>query len=558
MKINIWRNRAFKSGASVLGYSSQTVNYPAINAISTSPTQKWRTTGKASEYISLDLGLSSLFPNFNGWKKAKPITIPGTYVPAGGLTNVPVMVRFSNDADIGAICRADGYDVRFCDDSGTELSQYRLTFSVSSGKASGEFWVLLPSISQSGKTIYIVFGNSSASNVSNASVNPDILTDGDFEQWNSSTDLTNWTEGVGGSSTINQESTQKTRGNYAVRFDVDGSNGEARINQNVFNNFLVSKKYIIAFMAKASISSKTIYVQLRSLAGGTDYYYNFSTNSWQTDWADITINFPTNFQLFSIRYSGNLPSGATDLRLYLRRNSAASSSLYFDDAHIFAGDTDAHCDFISAGWYNQFSPTIGSAFSLGDSISAVGIYGSNLTDNAQITLYLSDNSDFSGATQISLTGSQVKDKMYSLGANYTNRYAKIAIADTGNPASYLEIGIIWLAGKDLELQPTQFSEKVNIKDIYDESYNIVGFFLSRPSLRNWSLTARITSSDDVTMLQKIITENTTSVPFYIESNDDSQIVGHPITTFTRFSETPEINYVYVNYWTASADLIETR
>jgi hypothetical protein len=87
----------------VLGYSSQAVNYPAINAISTSPTQKWRTTGKTSEYISLDLGLSSLFPNFSGWKKAKPITIPGTSVPSGGLTNVPVMVRFSNDADIGAI-----------------------------------------------------------------------------------------------------------------------------------------------------------------------------------------------------------------------------------------------------------------------------------------------------------------------------------------------------------------------------------------------------------------------------------------------------------------------
>jgi len=197
-------------------------------------------------------------------------------------------------------------------------------------------------------------------------------------------------------------------------------------------------------------------------------------------------------------------------------------------------------------------------FGIADIITAIGIFGSNLTDNAQITLYLSDNSDFSGATQISLTGSQVKDKMYNLGANYTNRYAKIAIADTGNSADYLEIGTIWLAGKDLELQPTEFSEKVNIKDIYDTSYNIVGFYLSRPSLRNWSLTARITSSDDVTMLQKIITENTTSVPFYIESDDDSQIVGHPITTFTRFSETPEINYVYVNYWTVSADLIETR
>jgi len=558
MKINIWRNRAFKTGASVLGYSSQAVNYPAINAISTSPTQKWRTTGKTSEYISLDLGLSSLFPNFNGWKKAKPITIPGTYVPAGGLTNVPVMVRFSNDADIGAICRSDGYDIRFCDDSGTELSQYRLTFSVSSGQASGEFWVLLPSISQSGKTIYVVFGNSSASDISSSAVNPDILTDGDFEQWTSPTDLTNWSEYKEGSSTINQESTEKTRGNYAVRFDIDANNSDAALISDLTSKYSTGKKYIIAINSKDTVSGKSFHIILYASVGATTYFYDFINNTWITNWTADDIQAGLSWGLFSAKVLQDLPVGFTNLNFLLGRAAAASSSLYFDDAHFFAGDTDAHCDFISASWYSQFSPTIGSAFSLGDSISAIGIYGSNLTDNAQITLYLSDNSDFSGATQISLTGSQVKDKMYNLGANYTNRYAKIAIADTGNSASYLEIGTIWLAGKDLILQPTEFSEKVNIKDIYDESYNIVGFFLSKPSLRNWSLTARITSSDDVTMLQKIITENTTSVPFYIESDDDSQIIGHPITTFTRFSETPEINYVYVNYWTASANLIETR
>jgi hypothetical protein len=548
----------FKSGASVLGYSSQAVNYPAINAISTSPTQKWRTTGKTSEYISLDLGLSFLFPNFNGWKKAKPIIIPGTYVPSGGLTNVPVMVRFSNDSDIGAICRSDGYDIRFCDDSRTELSQYRLSFSVSSGQASGEFWVLLPSISQSGKTIYVVFGNPSASDISNSAVNPDILTDGDFEQWNSPTALTNWNEYKTGSSTINQESTQKTRGNYSVRLDIDANNSVAAINQDIKNKYIYGKKYILSFKVKSSTASKKIDTYWWAIVGGNNYFYDFQNNVWQST---IILNIwiiTTDFQTYSVKSLSDPPSGLSTLYIILESNQAASSSLYFDDAHFFAGDTSAHCDFISASWYSQFSPTIGSAFSLGDSISAIGIYDSNLTDNAQITLSLSDNSDFSGASQISLTGSQVKDKMYSLGVNYMNRYAKIAIADTGNSASYLEIGTIWLAGKDLILQPTEFSEKVNIKDIYDESYNIVGFFLSKPSLRNWSLTARITSSDDVTMLQNIITENTTSVPFYIESDDDARIVGHPITTFTRFSETPEIDYIYVNYWTASASLIETR
>jgi hypothetical protein len=339
---------------------------------------------------------------------------------------------------------------------------------------------------------------------------------------------------------------------------VDSNNSYCEIDQDLFSKYRAGKKYIINVQYKSSVSGKSFYIHLQTKAGDTYYYYHFVNNIWTTSWTAKSLEAGPSWGLSSSKVLQDPPTGFTSLKFYLIRYLAASSSFYFDDAHIFAGDTNAHCDFISASWYNQFSLTIGSAFSIGDGISAIGIYGSNLTDNAQITLYLSDNSDFSGATQISLTGSQVKNKMYKLGANYTNRYAKIAISDTGNSATYLEIGTIWLAEKDLELQPTEFSEKVNIKDIYDESYNIVGFFLSRPSLRSWNLTARITSSGDITMLQKIITENTTSVPFYIESDDDAQIVGHPITTFARFSETPEINYVYVNYWTASANLIETR
>jgi len=305
----------------------------------------------------------SIFDNFPNWRRAKEITIPGTYVPAGGITNVPVMVRFTNDADIGAICRADGYDIRFCDDSGTELSQYRLSFSVSNGQASGEFWVLLPSISQSGKTIYIMYGNSSASNVSNASVNPDILIDGDFEQWNSSTNLTNWDEWQQGSSIVNQESTQKTRGNYAVRLDVDASNNGVAINQSIWSKFIAGKKYLILLKGKASTVDKSAYLALLAKVGSNDVYYNFTNQDWSGNSKLIVLSDV--FSLYSARYSGSLPEGTSNLIFTIIRGFAASSSLYFDDAHIFAGDTDAHCDFISASWYGQFTLTFGKVFSHG-------------------------------------------------------------------------------------------------------------------------------------------------------------------------------------------------
>jgi len=200
------------------------------------------------------------------------------------------------------------------------------------------------------------------------------------------------------------------------------------------------------------------------------------------------------------------------------------------------------------------------SFDLGGpiAVSALGIFGSNLTAEAQVKLFLSANSDFSEATELTFSGSQVVEKLCALGAVYQKRYAKVQITDAANSDGFLEIGSIWLAGLDLELQPTEFSEKEIVKDIYNESYDAVGFYFRRPSLRSWTVSARITSSGDLTALQSIISENTTSTPFYLASDDDTQILGQPITTFSRFVESPEINFVYVNYWSVSAELQETR
>jgi hypothetical protein len=298
------------------------------------------------------------FPAFADWHGAKSIEIPGSYVPAGGLTNVPVMVRFSADKDIGALCRADGYDVRFCDDSGTELAQYRLSFSVSGGAATGEFWVKLPSITQAGTTIYCVYGNASAANVSNSAVNPDILTDGDFEQWTSPTNLTNWTAYISGSSTINRESTVKTRGNYAVRFDVDANTSSCYISQNLISKYRAGEKYIINFNSKSSVSGKSYYYQLRAIVGATIYFYDFSNNIWTTNATQVVTMASLSWTLFSQKMLQDPPVGSTEINYMIIRGLSASSSLYFDDAHSFAGDSEDACDFISASWYEQFMPVI--------------------------------------------------------------------------------------------------------------------------------------------------------------------------------------------------------
>jgi hypothetical protein len=57
------------------------------------------------------------------------------------------------------------------------------------------------------------------------------LTDGGLENWDSATNLTSWTEGKEGTSSINREDTVKHGGTYSVRFDIDALGNYAAISQ---------------------------------------------------------------------------------------------------------------------------------------------------------------------------------------------------------------------------------------------------------------------------------------------------------------------------------------
>jgi len=95
--------------------------------------------------------------------KRKKITIANTNV-GETLTDFPLLVQISADANIGAVCQSDGDDLRFTDAAGTLLSAEKESFSVSSGQATGIFWVKVGSISHTaGTDIYCYYGNSGAS-----------------------------------------------------------------------------------------------------------------------------------------------------------------------------------------------------------------------------------------------------------------------------------------------------------------------------------------------------------------------------------------------------------
>jgi hypothetical protein len=103
-----------------------------------------------------------------GFSKHKVIPISHANVDAD-LTNFPVYVPIVDDADIGAICRSDGFDVQFANSDNSEtLTFERLPgFAVAGGQANGNFYVLVPTVAGASDTIIrCYYGKADATDVS--------------------------------------------------------------------------------------------------------------------------------------------------------------------------------------------------------------------------------------------------------------------------------------------------------------------------------------------------------------------------------------------------------
>ena len=136
-------------------------------------------------------------------------------------------------------------------------------------------------------------------------------TDGGMETWTSSTNLTNWTESVAGTSTINQESSDVYSGSYAARFDIDSLNSNAYL----YQGFSISTGTWIQVSAyiKESTGGKSV----KGYSGSTTIpvaSFNPTTSYAQYIWTGRT--------------TGSSPTFG------LQRQSATSSSFYIDAVSI--------------------------------------------------------------------------------------------------------------------------------------------------------------------------------------------------------------------------------
>jgi hypothetical protein len=141
----------------------------SIGGLSNSTTYQWAvnaTDGSLSTLANYTFMTQLNQTNSAGWKYRKSVTIDHTKV-AANLTNFPVLVDIT-DLDLAANAQTNGNDIFFTDSNGNKLNHEIESYNSSSGHLTA--WVMIPNLSStSNTTLYMYYGNPSASNQQNPS-----------------------------------------------------------------------------------------------------------------------------------------------------------------------------------------------------------------------------------------------------------------------------------------------------------------------------------------------------------------------------------------------------
>jgi len=175
----------------------------------------------------LILFASPTFAWLSGWDYRQAINISNT---AGDLTNYQVRIDL-NSTNVGSNFNwsNNGSDIRFTDASDNLLNFWIESWNSTEQEAT--IWVNVTSLpNNTNTTIYMYYGNPSASSVSNGSAVFEFFDD--FEDGN----ISDWTTTSGTTSVVSGLS-----GNYAIKHTGDGTNN---IGQVVYKSYTVPDSYI--------------------------------------------------------------------------------------------------------------------------------------------------------------------------------------------------------------------------------------------------------------------------------------------------------------------------
>lgn len=166
------------------------------------------------------------------------------------------------------------------------------------------------------------------------------LTDGGFEVWSSSTNLTNWTENISSLCTITQETSLIHGGTSAVRLSrVDG--GNLWLNATLPTSLEPGRWYRFACYARrVGVVATRAHVSIRNATRSLEY--DASTQTWGsiTRYAiDSAISGVYTLQEVTFRVDQSF--AATDTYVILFLGDAVGTTVIFDDASLrgpYAGD----------------------------------------------------------------------------------------------------------------------------------------------------------------------------------------------------------------------------
>jgi hypothetical protein len=160
----------------------------------------------------------------------------------------------------------------------------------------------------------------------------EVVTDGGLEAWTSSTNLTNWTEGILGTSTVTQDAADFHGGANSARLDIDASNSTAYIRQNI--TMTAGGQYTVSAWYKTEAGKNAL---LNINNQGLDVGLN-SSGTWAAVWVGIQLAASTSWKEYTLPFVAH--ASYSTYMIDLRNDTGASSSaIRFDDISV-SGGTD--------------------------------------------------------------------------------------------------------------------------------------------------------------------------------------------------------------------------
>ena len=160
------------------------------------------------------------------------------------------------------------------------------------------------------------------------------FTDGGLEAWTSGTNLTNWTEDVGGTSTVNQDSADKRSGSYCARSEIDTLGNYAAIYQEVTLD--ANTEYEMSYYQKstdAAACEPYLYIRCRKAGDFYNFYLQADTTTWGAGSSLFIATLSAAYQQQVYTFTTTDSSGL--YRFYIERTGGCNGdTLYYDDLSV--------------------------------------------------------------------------------------------------------------------------------------------------------------------------------------------------------------------------------